>query len=116
MHFVPIRLYEIQLQSIITDKQQQVTHEHTSKDLWRNFRSTTHIKKYSNQCTQVATYHKSTKHNDMGQADRDHLSHLQGVMRPRLKYASTSWSPLASDTDIQKLQGMKNTALGTATG
>ena len=37
-------------------------------------------------------------------------------MRPRLKYASTSWSSLASDTNIQKLKVMQNTALRTESG
>ena len=38
------------------------------------------------------------------------------VMRPALEYASSVWSPIASSTSINKLQGMQNAALRTATG
>ena len=37
-------------------------------------------------------------------------------MRPALEYASSIWSPLASSTSINKLHGMQNAALRTATG
>ena len=37
-------------------------------------------------------------------------------MRPALEYASSVWSPIASSTNINKLQVMQNTALSTATG
>ena len=37
-------------------------------------------------------------------------------MRPVLEYASSTWSHLASSTSINKLQGMQNAALRTATG
>ena len=37
-------------------------------------------------------------------------------MRLALEYASSIWSPHASSTSINKLQVMKNAALGTATG
>ena len=36
-------------------------------------------------------------------------------MRPAMEYASTTWSPLASSTSINKLQVMQNTAVRTAT-
>ena len=40
----------------------------------------------------------------------------KSVLRPALEYASSTWSPLASSTSINKLQVMQNAALRTATG
>ena len=37
------------------------------------------------------------------------------VMRPALEYACSVWSPIASSTSINKLQGMQNAALRTPT-
>ena len=44
------------------------------------------------------------------------LATCKARMRPRLQYASSSWLPLASDTNIQKLQVTQKAALRTATG
>ena len=40
----------------------------------------------------------------------------KAITRPILEYASTIWSPIISDTNIQKLQAIQNAALRIATG
>ena len=40
----------------------------------------------------------------------------KAAMRPALEYSSSIWSPLASSTNINKLQVMHNAVLRTATG
>ena len=44
------------------------------------------------------------------------MATYKAVMRPALEYASSTWSPIASLTSINKLQVMQNAALRTATG
>ena len=44
------------------------------------------------------------------------MATYKAVMIPALEYASSIWPPLASSTNINKLQVMKNAALKTATG
>ena len=44
------------------------------------------------------------------------LATYKAITRPVLDYASTIWSPNASETNIDKLQIVQNTALRIATG
>ena len=44
------------------------------------------------------------------------MATYKAVMRPALEYASSIWWPLASSSNINKLQVMPNAALRTATG
>ena len=44
------------------------------------------------------------------------MATYKAVMRPALEYASSTWSPLASSTGINKLQVLQNETLRTATG
>ena len=44
------------------------------------------------------------------------MATYKAVMRPALKYSPSIWSPLASSTSINKLQGMQNAALRSVTG
>ena len=44
------------------------------------------------------------------------LATYKAITKPILKYVSTIWSPIASDTNINKLQITQNTALRIATG
>ena len=44
------------------------------------------------------------------------MATYKAVMRPALEYACSIWSPVASTTNINKLQVMHNAALRTATG
>ena len=44
------------------------------------------------------------------------MATYKALMRPALEYAFSIWSPLASSTNIKKLQVMQNSELRTATG
>ena len=44
------------------------------------------------------------------------MATYKAVMRPAMEYASSVWSPIASSTNINKLQVMQIAALRTATG
>ena len=91
----------IQRTSGATGKQNRVIHEHTSKDPWRQFRFKTHTFQIQQptHTTQVSTYRY------MEQAERDQQKVTdKAVIRPHLGYASTSWPPLASDTNIHKIR------------
>ena len=47
---------------------------------------------------------------------KTHMTTYKAVIRQALEYGSSIWSPLASSTSINKLQGMYNAALRTVTG
>ena len=52
----------------------------------------------------------------MGEQKETVIATYKAITRPILEYVSTIWSPLASDTNINKLQITQNIVLRIATG
>ena len=71
---------------------------------------------HSNKSTQNSTDTQSTHINNMGKTKGTILAIYNAITRPILKYFSTIWSALASDTNINKIQITRNTALRIAIG
>jgi hypothetical protein len=44
------------------------------------------------------------------------ITTFKAITRPILEYGSTTWSPIISNTNLNKLQTVQNTALRIATG
>ena len=59
---------------------------------------------------------KSLTGTSWGKQKETLVATYKAITRPILEYASTVWSPLVSDSNLQKLQTVQNTALRTATG
>ena len=66
--------------------------------------------------TQTTTDDKTTHRNNMGKKNETLLATYKAVMRQDLEYASSTWSPLAFSSSINKLQVMQNTTLWNVTG
>ncbi len=52
----------------------------------------------------------------LGKQKETLLSTYKTIIRPVIEYANTIWSPIISDTNLQKLQTIQNTALRVITG
>ena len=75
-----------------------------------------HIHNISVQAHKSLQMIKSLTATGWGKQMETLMATYKAVMRPALEYASSIWSPLASSTNINKLQNMQNAALRTATG
>ena len=118
VHAGPCRIYE---QSGPNNKLQYTTHGNAPKGRGSYLRSKTHIQHTHSQHlstrSQTSTNHK--KHSlqqDRVNRRRHSWDTYKTCMRPALEYSSSIWSPLASSTSVNKLQGMQNAPLRPATG
>ena len=76
----------------------------------------THIHNISVQAHKPLQIIKALNVTGWGKQKETLMATYKAVMRPALEYASSVWSPIASSTNINKLQVMQNAALRTATG
>ena len=76
----------------------------------------THIHNISIQAYKSLQMIKALTATGWGKQKETLMATYKAVMRPALEYASSIWSPLASSTNINKLQVMLNAALRIATG
>jgi hypothetical protein len=53
---------------------------------------------------------------DFGKQKETILTAYKAIVRPHLEYANTIWSPIISDTNLNKLQTVQNAALRLASG
>ena len=117
-HTRPCRIHE---QSRPNNKRQSTTHGNAPKSYGSYLRPKAHLQhtqpQHLSASTQTSTNHKGTHCGWMGtQQKKTLMATYKAVMRPALEYASSVWSPIASSTSIDKLQVMRNAALGTAMG
>ena len=75
-----------------------------------------HIHNISVQALKPLQIIKALTATGWGKQKETLMATYKTVMRPALEYASSVWSPIASQTSINKLQVMQNAALRTATG
>ena len=116
VHTIPCRIYE---QSGPKNTQQCTTHGNAPKGSGSYLRSKTHI-----QHTHPSSVHthkplqiiKALTATGWGKQRETLMATYKAVMRPALGCDSSTWSPLASSTSINKLQVMQNAALRTAMG
>ena len=116
VHIRPCRIYE---QSGPNNKQQSTTHGNAPKgsgSLDTKLKYSTHIHNISVHAHKPLQIIKALTATGWGKQKETLMAAYKAVMRPTLEYASSVWSPIASSTNINKLQVMQNTALRTATG
>ena len=95
-----------------TNRQHHTPLEHQPKHTRTDCRPQTHIqqthRKHNNKSTQDNTDTQSTHINTMGEQNETILATYKAITRPILEYVSTIWSPLATDTNINKLDNTKH--------
>ena len=116
VHTRPCRIYE---QSGPNNKQQALpmaTHPKVlGLTLDPKLTYSTHIPNISVQAHKPLQIIKALTATGWGKQKETLMATYKAVMRPALEYASSVWSPIASSTNINKLQVMQNAALRTAT-
>ena len=115
VHTRPCRIYE---QSGPNNKQQITTHGNAPKGsgytLDQKLAYITHIQNISVHTPLQIT--KALTATGWDKQKETLMATYKTVLIPALEYASSVWSPIASSTNINKLQVMQNAALRTATG
>jgi len=76
----------------------------------------THIKNTAEKAKKSTNILKSLTTTKWGKSIETITHTFKAITRPILEYASPTWSTIASDTSISKLQTIQNTALRIATG
>ena len=59
---------------------------------------------------------KSLTSTSWGKQKEPMINTFKAIVRPSLEYACTVWSPIISETNLQKIQSVQNSALRIATG
>ena len=77
---------------------------------------TEHIKETKIKANKTINIIKALTGTQWGKQKETLASTYKTITRPVIEYASTVWSPIASDTNIKKLQTIQNSALRIATG
>jgi hypothetical protein len=75
-----------------------------------------HIKNTTAKASKTINILKTLTSTQWGKQKETITATYKAITRPILEYSSTIWSPIASDTNINKLQTIQNTALRIATG
>ena len=75
-----------------------------------------HIKKTLSKASKTTNIIKALTSTTWGKQKETLTNTYKTITRPILEYGSTVWSPIISDTNINKLQTIQNTALRIATG
>ena len=75
-----------------------------------------HIAKTKEKAGKTLNILKALTSTNWGKQKETIATTYKTITRPTLEYASTIWSPIASDTNINKIQIIQNTALRIATG
>ena len=103
-----------------SDKQHNTTHDHTPKILGLTLDPkltyNRHIDLAATNARKTINILKSPHLDKVGQTKEPILATYKAITRPVLEYASTIWSPNASEPNIDKLQIVQNAALRIATG
>jgi hypothetical protein len=77
---------------------------------------TQHINKACTQAEQTLNILKALTSTHWGKQKETIINTYKAITLPILEYANTIWSPIISDTNINKLQTIQNKALRIATG
>jgi len=75
-----------------------------------------HIKQTTQKAKQTLKVIKALTSTHWGKTKETLLHTYKTITRPVLEYSNTVWSPITSDTNINSLQKIQNTALRVATG
>ena len=103
---------KINNQIIPTNKNHKVLGLHFDPSLKFN----THITKTKDTANKGLNVLKALTTNSWGKCKETIITTYKTITRPIIEYACTVWSPLAAETNINKLQVIQNTALRIATG
>jgi reverse transcriptase-like protein/retrotransposon-encoded endonuclease len=75
-----------------------------------------HVTKTKEKASKTINMLKALTTRKWGKDKETIIATYKAITRPQLEYASTIWSPIASQTNIEHLQTLQNTALRIATG
>ena len=75
-----------------------------------------HIKNTTTKASKTINILKTLTSTQWGKQKETITATYKAITRPILEYSSTIWSPITSNTNINKLQTIQNTALRIATG
>ena len=75
-----------------------------------------HINKTKEKSSKTINIIKALTSTKWGKQKETLVTTYKTITRPIIEYGSTIWAPIASDTNVKKLQTIQNSALCTATG
>ena len=120
MHSLHTRPSRIQHTTWTTNRQHHTPYEYQPKILGLTLDPkltyNNHIEITTTKARKTIQIIKALTSTTWGKQKETIIATYKAITRPILEYVSTIWSPLASDTNINKLQITQNTALKIATG